>query len=167
MTLSIDDRPGDVSRWVTCSADLKRRITTLRVLIVDCDRMAADLDNEVHKEESRVKIYDLADVAYSIYAKASASSRDHLRRSANELRAHLAKAEKAAWTAVQQQINAEKERKGPDGCEENDNLPQSRRPLGAWDDPKTKAPATLESDSPSRSGRMLNGSQTKTPASSS
>ena len=103
MTLSIDDRPGDVSRWVTCSADLKRRITTLRVLIADCDRMAAALDNEVRDEENRVKIYDPADVAYSIYAKASASRRDNLRRSANALRAHLAEAEKAAWTAVQQQ----------------------------------------------------------------
>ena len=51
MTLSIDGRPGDVSRWVTCSADLKRRITTLRVLIADCDRMAAALDNEVRDEE--------------------------------------------------------------------------------------------------------------------
>jgi hypothetical protein len=103
MTLSIDGRPGDVSRWVTCSADLKRRITTLRVLIADCDRMAAALDNEVRDEENRVKIYDPADVAYSIYAKSSASRRDNLRRSANELRAHLAEAEKAAWTAVQQQ----------------------------------------------------------------
>jgi len=56
--------------------------------------MAADLDNEVRNEESRVKIYDLADVAYSIYAKASASRRDNLRRSANELRAHLAKSRK-------------------------------------------------------------------------
>jgi hypothetical protein len=65
--------------------------------------MAAALDNEVRDEENRVKIYDRADVAYSIYAKSSASRRDNLRRSANELRAHLAEAEKAAWTAVQQQ----------------------------------------------------------------
>ena len=33
--------------------------------------------------------------AYSIYARATASRRDNLRRSADELRAHLAKAEKA------------------------------------------------------------------------
>ena len=32
---------------------------------------------------------------YSIYARATASRRDNLRRSADELRAHLAKAEKA------------------------------------------------------------------------
>jgi hypothetical protein len=117
MTLSIDDCPGDVSRWVTCSADLKRRITILRALIADYDRTAADLDNEVRAEENRVKIYDPADVAYSIYAKASASRRDNLRRSADELRAHLAKAEKAVWTAVQQQINTEKERTTAD-CRE-------------------------------------------------
>jgi hypothetical protein len=72
--------------------------------------MAADLDNEVRNEEDRVKIYNPADVAYSIYAKESASRRDNLRRSADELRAHLAKAEKEVWTTVQQRINAEKER---------------------------------------------------------
>jgi hypothetical protein len=92
--------------------------------------MAAELDNEVRDEEIRVKIYNPADVGYSNYAKASASRRDNLRRSADQLRAHLAKAEKAAWTAEQQQ-NAEKERKGPDGRNENDNLlrftPAARR----------------------------------------
>jgi flagellar FliJ protein len=39
------------------------------------------------------KVHDPADIAYSIYAKATASRRDNLRRSADELRAHLAKAE--------------------------------------------------------------------------
>ena len=81
--------------------------------------MAADLDNEVRNEENRVKIYNRAHIAYSIYAKESASRRDNLRRSADELRAHLAKAEKAAWTAVQQQINAEKERRTAD-CRESE-----------------------------------------------
>jgi flagellar protein FliJ len=110
MTLSIDGYPGDVSRWVTCSADLKRRITILRGLIADFDRMAADLDNEVRNEENRVEIYNRAHIAYSIYAKESASRRDDLKRSADELSAHLAEAEKAVWSAVQQEINAEKER---------------------------------------------------------
>jgi hypothetical protein len=76
-------------------ADLKRRIPILKRLIVDCDRLAGDLDEEVGNEEDRVKIHDPADVAYSTYAKATASRRDNLRRSADELRAHLAKAEGA------------------------------------------------------------------------
>ena len=76
-------------------ADLKRRIPTLKRLIADCDRLAADLDQEVRNEEHRVKIHDPAHSAYSTYARATASRRDNLRRSAGELRAHLAQAEKA------------------------------------------------------------------------
>jgi flagellar protein FliJ len=76
-------------------ADLKRRIPALKRLIADCDRMAADLDQEVRNEEDRVKIHDPANSACSTYVKATASRRDNLRCSADELRAHLAKAKKA------------------------------------------------------------------------
>src|SRR5262249_56577279 len=76
-------------------ADLKRRIPILKRLIADCDRLAADLDQEIRNEEDRVKIYDPVNSAYSTYAKATASRRDNLRRSADELRAHLAKAKKS------------------------------------------------------------------------
>ena len=125
MTLSIDGYPLDVSRRVTYLSansrvrpdarasktkrlndpwasqmegqvvDLKRRIPILKRLIADCDRLAGDLDQEVRNEEDRVKIHDPADIAYSTYAKAAASRRENLRHSAEELRAHLAKAEKA------------------------------------------------------------------------
>jgi hypothetical protein len=123
MALSMDDHRGLVSRGVTYPsasslhrpaaskwerlndpwarqtegqvADLKRRIPVLKRLIADCDRLAADLDREVRNEEDRVNIHDPAHSAYSIYAKATASRRDNLRRSADELRAHLAKTGKA------------------------------------------------------------------------
>ena len=113
MTLSIDSHLDGVSRWATyrparkrlndpwanqmdgLRADLKRRIPTLQRLIVDCDRMTADLDREVRSEEDRVNMHDPAHIAYSTYAKATASRRDNLRLSADELRAHLAKAERA------------------------------------------------------------------------
>ena len=120
MTLSIDGHPGDVSRRVTSPArrvssasrperlndpwtnqmegqvaDLKKRIPILKRLIADCDRLAADLDQEVRNEEDRVKIHDPAHSAYSTYARATTLRRDNLRRSADELRVHLAKAEKA------------------------------------------------------------------------
>ena len=125
MTLSTDGHPGNVSRRVTYLsassparptasagkatrlddpsanqmedqvADLRRRIPILKRLIADCDRLAADLDQEVRNEEHRVKIHDPAHSAYSTYARATASRRDNLRRSAGELRAHLAQAEKA------------------------------------------------------------------------
>ena len=76
-------------------ADLNRRIPILKRLIADCDRLAVDLDQEVRNEEDRVKIHDPAHSAYSTLAKATASRRENLRRSAGELRAHLAQAEKA------------------------------------------------------------------------
>jgi hypothetical protein len=75
-------------------ADLKRRIPILKRLITDCDRLAADLNQEVRNEEYRVKIHDPAHSAYSTYARATALGRDNLMRSADELRAHLAKAKK-------------------------------------------------------------------------
>jgi hypothetical protein len=117
MTLLTDSFPGDVSgrvaqlstrrrmrpflrednrkRPTDRTADLKRRIPILKRLIVDCDRLAAHLDQEVQNEENRVEIHDRGNSAYSIYAKATASRRDNLRHSAEELRDHLAKAERA------------------------------------------------------------------------
>jgi hypothetical protein len=74
-------------------AGLKKRIPLLRRLIADCDRMASNLDQEVTNEENRVKVHDPANIAYSIYAKATALRRDNLRRSADELTLHLTKAE--------------------------------------------------------------------------
>jgi hypothetical protein len=76
-------------------ADLRRRLPILKCVIADCDRLATELDQEVRNEEDRVKIHDPAHYAYSTYARAAALRRDNLRRSADELRAHLAKAEKA------------------------------------------------------------------------
>jgi hypothetical protein len=84
-----------VARVGPAVADLKRRIPILNRLIIDCDRLAADLDQEVRNEEDRVKIHDPAHSAYSTYARATALRRDNLMRSADELRVHLAKAEKA------------------------------------------------------------------------
>ena len=55
----------------------------------------AELDQEVRNEEDRVKIHDPAHSAYSTYARATTLRRDNLRRSADELRTHLAKAQKA------------------------------------------------------------------------
>ena len=76
-------------------ANLKRRIATMERLVVECDRIAADLDREIRIEEDRTKIQNPAHTAYSFYAKATASRRNNLRRSADELRAQLAKDEKA------------------------------------------------------------------------
>jgi chromosome segregation ATPase len=89
--IRLNDRPA--RRAEGLSVDVKRRISTLRRLIADCDRMASNLDQEVRNEENRVKVHDPANIVYSTYAKATASRRDNLRRSADELRSHLSKAE--------------------------------------------------------------------------
>jgi hypothetical protein len=75
MTLSIDGlQDGVRSKTVyRPTADLKRRISTLKRLITDCDRIAADLDQEIQREEERVRIHDPAHFAYSIYAGATTS----------------------------------------------------------------------------------------------
>jgi hypothetical protein len=75
-------------------ADLKRRIPILKRLIADCDRLAADLAQEVRNVEHQTRIHNPASATYPIYAKAAASRRENLRRSAEELRTHLAEAEK-------------------------------------------------------------------------
>ena len=58
--------------------NLKRRIATMERLVVECDRIAADLDREIRIEEDRTKIQNPAHTAYSFYAKATASRRDNL-----------------------------------------------------------------------------------------
>jgi hypothetical protein len=70
-------------------AGLKRRVLVLERLIEDCDSMARDLDQEVKNAEDRVKVYDPTDITYSAYAAATAARRDNLKRSGEELRAHL------------------------------------------------------------------------------
>ena len=71
------------------------RISILKRLIADYDCIAAELDQEIQREEDRVRIHDRAHFAYSTYARATTLRRDNLRRSADELRTHLAKAQKA------------------------------------------------------------------------
>jgi len=75
--------------------DKRRRVTLMERTIADFDRVAADLDREILIEQERAGIYDPAHFAYPTYAKATILRRDNLKRSADELRAQLAKAEEA------------------------------------------------------------------------
>jgi chromosome segregation ATPase len=79
----------DTQRAEGRRADLKRRVLVLKRLIADCDGIARELDQEVKNAEDRVKVYDPADITYSAYAAATAARRDNLKRSGEELRAHL------------------------------------------------------------------------------
>jgi hypothetical protein len=75
--------------------DRRQRVALMERMIADFDRMAADLDREILIEQKRAGIHDPAHFAYPIYAKAAILRRDNLKRSADELRAQLAKAKEA------------------------------------------------------------------------
>ena len=70
----------------------RQRVILMERMIADFDRIAADLDREILIEQERARNHDPAHFAYPTYAKAAILRRDNLRRSANELRAQLAKA---------------------------------------------------------------------------
>lgn len=72
--------------------DRRQRVALMERMIGDFDCMAADLDREILIEQERARIHDPAHFAYPTYAKAAILRRDNLKRSADELRAQLAKA---------------------------------------------------------------------------
>ena len=73
----------------------RRRVTQIETMIAEFERMAGDLDREIATEEQKANISDPAHFAYPTYAKAAATRRDNLRRSAQDLQGQLddAKAE--------------------------------------------------------------------------
>lgn len=73
----------------------RRRVTQIESMIADFERMASDLGREIATEEQKAGISDTAHFAYPTYAKAAATRRDNLRRSAQDLHSQLdeAKAE--------------------------------------------------------------------------
>jgi flagellar protein FliJ len=73
----------------------RRRVAQIEGMIADFERMAGDLDREIAVEEQKAGISDAAHFAYPTYAKAAATRRDNLRRSAQDLQGQLddAKAE--------------------------------------------------------------------------
>jgi hypothetical protein len=75
--------------------DKRQQVALMGRLIADFDCMAADLDREILIEQERARIHDPAHFAYPTYAKAAILRRDNLKRSADELRAQLAKAKEA------------------------------------------------------------------------
>jgi len=74
---------------------MKRRIALMERMIADFERTVANLNQYILIEEERANIHDPAHLAYPTYAKATPLRRDNLRRSADKLRAQLAKAKNA------------------------------------------------------------------------
>ena len=84
--------PATFIRRIEFQADASRqRVALMERMIADFDCMAAGLDREILIEQERAGIHDPAHFAYPTYAKAAILRRDNLKRSADELRAQLAK----------------------------------------------------------------------------
>ena len=64
----------------------RRRVQQIEAMIAEFHRMATDLDREIANEETRSGISDPAHFAYPTYARAAATRRDNLKRSADELK---------------------------------------------------------------------------------
>ena len=76
----------------------RKRVALMERMIADFDCIVANLDREIVIEQERARIYYPAHFAYPTYAKAAILRRDNLKRSADELRAQLAKARRRSQT---------------------------------------------------------------------
>lgn len=85
----------------------RRRVAQIEMMIVEFDRMAADLDREIANEEQKAGIADQAHFAYPTYAKAARQRRDNLRRSADDLKAQLDDAKREHAEALEELQKAE------------------------------------------------------------
>lgn len=73
----------------------RRQVTQLESMILEFERMATELDNQIQAEQNRAGIHDVAHFAYPTFAKAAIARRDNLRASANDLKSQLADARAA------------------------------------------------------------------------
>ncbi len=80
--------------------DRRLRVALMERMIADFDRTVADLDREILIEQERTGMHDPAHFAYPTYAKAAILRRDNLKRSADELRAQLARAKETLGVAA-------------------------------------------------------------------
>lgn len=85
----------------------RRRVNQIESMIADFDRMAGDLDREIAAEETKAGIRDPSHYAYPTYAKAAATRRDNLKRSADELKEQHSDAKAALDEALAELRKAE------------------------------------------------------------
>jgi flagellar FliJ protein len=78
----------------------RRHFVQIETMIADFERMAADLDREIAAEQQRSGISDPNHFAYPTYARAAATRRDNLKRSADELKQQLDEAREALDAAT-------------------------------------------------------------------
>jgi flagellar export protein FliJ len=82
--------------------ETRRRVVQIEAMIADFERMAKDLEDQIHAEQERSGIRDAAHFAYPTFAKAAAQRRDNLMASVGELRDQLAAAQDDHTGAVEE-----------------------------------------------------------------
>jgi flagellar export protein FliJ len=80
----------------------RRRVAQIEGMIAEFERMCADLDREIRTEQERAGIHDPAHFAYPTYAKAAATRRENLKRSADELKTQMDDAKAALGEAFEE-----------------------------------------------------------------
>ena len=80
----------------------RRQVTQIETMIAEFERMAKDLDDQIHAEQERSGIRDVTHFAYPTFAKAAMQRRDNLLASAKELRDQLAGAQAECTEAVEE-----------------------------------------------------------------
>jgi flagellar protein FliJ len=80
----------------------RRKVAQIEAMVAEFERMAADLDREIHTEQDRAGIHDPAHFAYPTYAKAAMQRRENLKRSADELKVQLDDAKAALGEAFEE-----------------------------------------------------------------
>lgn len=78
-----------------------RQVTQIETMIVEFERMARELNDQIVAEQERSGIRDVAHFAYPTFARAAAQRRDNLLASADELRGQLEAAQDELAIAVE------------------------------------------------------------------
>lgn len=79
--------------------DKRRQVAQIEAMIAEFERMAKELDDQVHAEQERSGIHDTSHFAYPTFAKAATQRRDNLTASEKALREQLAAAKDACAEA--------------------------------------------------------------------
>jgi hypothetical protein len=87
-----------ISRYETQPDDRRdlRATMKLRALVTDLQLRVRVLDADIHDEEQRTSIFDVANVAYPILARNLRARRDNLLATIRVLESHLAETDMAA-----------------------------------------------------------------------
>lgn len=80
----------------------RRKLMQIESMAAEFERMAGDLEREIKIEQDRAGIHDPSHFAYPTYAKAAATRRENLKRSADELKAQRSDAEAALAEALEE-----------------------------------------------------------------